>query len=446
MNYAPVLCNIVKKEGNILRQLQKSTIMEKAVFPSYYIEIRLLYGETKTEYYEYSFEKRKRIIRRKPMKIKKITTLFLSGFIAASFLLSGCQKQLNANDTIATLNGTAIKVDLANFMAQFQAVTYDSYYASTLGSNMWDQDLSGKGQSLQEEVKADILDQIETDYLLEKHMSDYNVSISEDEKKAISEAAKKFMNDNSAVGIKQMGATEDVVKEMLRLHTIETKMKAAIIATSDVSVTDEEAAQRTFSYYQITLPTTTATDGTTGTESSGTSTSKKTTSTEKAKSTESATQQAEALKSYAQTVADAAKTDFDGIATKYTLTKNTHSYGKDESSDSFDQTVLKAADGLTDNQVSDLIETSSKTYYVIRLDSSYDASATATKKQELLTTKQNDYYDSICKKYKKAAKWNIDKKVLSEITFKGNTYTIETPSTQTSTESTTESLQDSTQN
>lgn len=367
------------------------------------------------------------------MKIKKITTLFLSGFIAASFLLSGCQKQLNANDTVATLNGTEIKVDLANFMAQFQAVTYDSYYSSTLGSDMWDKDLSGKGKSLQEEVKDGILDQIETDYLLEKHMKDYNVSISEDEKKAMAAAAKKFMDDNSAVGIKQMGATEDVVKEMLRLRTINAKMKAAIIASSDVTVTDEQAAQRTFSYYPITLPTTPATDETVGTKDSSESATKKT-SKAKTDSTESKKQQEEALKSYAQTVAEAAKTDFDGVAAKYKLTKSTFSYGKDESSYSFDQSVLKAADTLQDNQISDLIETKDKTYYVIRLDSSYDKAATETKKQQLLTKKQNDYFDSICKKYKKEAKWKVDKKVMSEITFKNNTYTIETPSTQNSTQ------------
>jgi len=370
------------------------------------------------------------------MKIKRITALLFTGILATSVVLGGCQKQMNPSDAVATLDGKDISIGLANYMAQFEAVTYDSYYASSLGSNMWSQDLSGKGSTLQDEVKQNILDEIRTDYLLEDHMKDYNVSVSDDENTEIKSAAAKFMSDNSAVTIKQMGATEDFVREMLRLHTIQTKMKAAIIVKADTTVSKDEAAQRTFSYYQITLPAATST-----TASTEATTSTKKTSAGKAKSskktsTESSEQKADALKAYAQTVASDAATDFDGIAKKYNFTKSTHSYGKDESSDTFDKTVLQTADTLTDGKISGAIETKSGTYYVVRLDSSFDQTATNNKKQELVTQKQNSYYDSICKKYKAASKWKVNKDEWALVTFKGNTYTIKSESTKNSTTAT----------
>ena len=363
------------------------------------------------------------------MKIKRLTTLLLSGALAASFALSGCgSREVDPEAVVATLNGKEIKLGLANFMAQYQAVTYDAYYSSYMGADMWSQDYSGDGKTMEDMVKDQVMDSIETGYLLEDHMADYNVEITDDELNAMKDAAAQFMEDNKQPAIERMTATEDIVTEMLRLNTIQQKMHAAIIAEVDTEVSDEEAAQRTFSYYKVTLPT----DGTDNTESVDAT---EQAATEEAVS-ESSEEQAAELKTYAGQVAAAAETDFDGAAAAFGLTASTYSYGKDE--DSFDKNVIAEADALSEGQVSGAVEGTDGQYYVIRLDKEFDEDATANKKQEIVSQRQSDHYTEVCDGYKKDAEWKVDDKVWKNVTFIGNQYTIATEQADTETEAVTD--------
>ncbi len=70
-------------------------------------------------------------------------------------------------------------------------------------------------------------------------------------KKKIDDAAKQFMDDNSDEAIDEMGATEDIVKEYLKLRLIKSKMYAAIVANADSTVTDEEANMAAYTMIQI---------------------------------------------------------------------------------------------------------------------------------------------------------------------------------------------------
>ena len=71
-------------------------------------------------------------------------------------------------------------------------------------------------------------------------MDDYKVEITDDEMKAIEKAAKQFMEDNDGSAAKTMGATEENVKEMLRLELSQEKMQNAIEADVNTDVSDEE--------------------------------------------------------------------------------------------------------------------------------------------------------------------------------------------------------------
>lgn len=135
------------------------------------------------------------------MKIKRLTALLLTGVLAASFTLGGCgSKEVDPETVVATLNGKEIKLGLANFMAQYQAVTYDAYYSSYMGANMWSQDYSGDGKTMEDMVKDQVMESIETDYLLEDHMADYNVEITDEELSAMKDAAAQFMEANKQPG------------------------------------------------------------------------------------------------------------------------------------------------------------------------------------------------------------------------------------------------------
>ena len=112
------------------------------------------------------------------MRFKKFTALALAVVTAASVAMTGCGSRIDEDAVVATLGDKEISLGLANFMAQYTAVSYDSYI--TMGyakENMWSQDLSGNGKTMQDNVKDGILTQIQTNYLLEDHMKDYGVEI-----------------------------------------------------------------------------------------------------------------------------------------------------------------------------------------------------------------------------------------------------------------------------
>ena len=84
--------------------------------------------------------------------------------------------------------------------------------------------------------------------LLEQHMKDYNVSLSDAEKEVIQKAAKEFDEDNSLENKEKIMADKATVERMLTLMAEEQKMRAAIQEDADQNVSDEEAAQKKMDY------------------------------------------------------------------------------------------------------------------------------------------------------------------------------------------------------
>ena len=343
------------------------------------------------------------------MKVKRLTACMLAGAMALSVALTGCGK-IDANAVGATLDGKEISLGFMNFMARYQQMNYDasmSYYAAYYGSEYsieyWSQtageeekdddgNVTKPAQTMEESVKEEVAENIELLYLLEAHLADYNVEITDEETTAIEEAAKKFMADNSKKAIRQMGATEEYVKEMLRLLTIQQKVKDAVYDASTATVTDEEAAQRTYSYFRVSTTSTT--------DSSG-------------NSVDLTDEEKEQLASDMAQVAAAAKEDFEGTAKEKGYTVSTQSYGADNT---LDEKLVAAADALKEGEVSDLITTDTY-YYVIRLDKEYDEEATAQKKESLLATKKQEEFDSICDGYKKDVKFEVNEKEWAKVKF-----------------------------
>ena len=323
------------------------------------------------------------------MKVKRLTACILAGAMALSVALTGCGK-IDANAVGATLNGEDISLGFMNFMARYQQVLGDATYIAYFGTGVWSMEVE-EGKTLEASTKESVVESIETMYLLEDHMEDYGVTITDEELSAIETAAKKFMSDNSKKAIKQLGATEEYVKEMLRLHTIQQKMQDAIFAASKVEVTDEEAAQRTYSFFRVSA--TKATDGT----------------------TDLTDEEKEKLASDMKDVAAAAKEDFEKAAKdkEYTVSKN--SYGSDTT---VDKNVIEAADALKEGEVSDLILDSNEAYYyVLRMDSEHDEEATAKKKESLLKTKKQEEFTSICDGYKEEAEFKLNEDEWAKVKF-----------------------------
>ena len=84
--------------------------------------------------------------------------------------------------------------------------------------------------------------------LEKEHASEYDVEITDDEQKALEEAAKNFMAANSDETIAELAVDEDMVKTFLELETYDVKMKDAIEAKADVKLDEKEYQQMSFSY------------------------------------------------------------------------------------------------------------------------------------------------------------------------------------------------------
>lgn len=328
------------------------------------------------------------------MRSKRLVTLMLAGTISISAMFGGCSgSSIDADAKGAVFNEEEISLGYLNFMAKYQQAVYDGYYVSMFGTDMWTQDLYGNGSTFQESVKEEIITELENILVLEANMADYDVEITEDEKKAMNEAAKQFMEDNSNKAIKQLGATEEYVERLLTLQTIKKKMYDKIVAEVDQEVSDEEAAQRTFSYVAI---------------------NKNTTTDEEGNSVEYTDEQKEELETDVKDFVKELKKDFEGAAESGGYTVSVQSYGKDD--ESFDADVLAEADKLKEGEISGLISTD-ENYYIIRLDKEFDEEATATKKESILSQRESDHYTEVLDKYKEDATFELDEKQWAKITF-----------------------------
>ena len=338
------------------------------------------------------------------MKLKKVSILALSGVLMTGTVLTGCGS-INPDKTVATVNGTEISLGLANYMAQYTAVDYDTYYMSYFGQDMWTKQSGDNAETMTDRVKANTLQSLEEYYLLEEHMDEYGVSLTEDEMNKIASAAADFMSANTEEALEAMGATEEYVKEQLRLATLQQKMYDAIVAGADTNVSDEECAQKTFSYVRVS----------------------KTASTDEAESTTDEEAAAEA-KDKAQQILDEALTGssedpLQTAAEAHDASKATCSYGtkdlqsEDDNSTYLDMAVLEAADKLGEGEYNKTLIDTDKYYYVIRMDSLDDKDAAERERQSIISDRKQALYDETLNGYKDAAQWSVDDKAWEPVNF-----------------------------
>ena len=130
----------------------------------------------------------------------------------------------------------------------------NAMYMSYMGSadNIWDQTADeDSGETYGDQAVTSSLESIEKMYILKEKASDYNVELTDEDETAIADAASQFMAANSEETIKELAVTEDQVKTLLELQTIQKKMYDPIVAEGNITVSDDEANQTTFTYVSI---------------------------------------------------------------------------------------------------------------------------------------------------------------------------------------------------
>lgn len=338
------------------------------------------------------------------MKAKKIMALILAGALCAS-VFTGCG--INKNATAATMKNQTVTMGVANFLCRFEQASMEDLYKLYLGDssgNIWDRDLSGNGTTLESSTKSQALEELHEMYTLQQHMSDYKVEITDDDKAAITEATKKFMSANSKEALDEMGATQDVVEEILTLYTVKAKMKTAIEADVDTNVSDDEANMRAYS--MVTLDISEGSD-------------------DAAKNKETAKKMEEALQVDGATL--------DKVAEDNGQKVTTGTYDADN--DTLDEKVKNALDGLKEGETSGLIETDDKAYF-LRIDKDTDKDATEKNRTSIINQRKDDLYQKVLSGWQENDGWKVDERAVKKIEFK-NSFTQQDPNASTeNTEST----------
>ena len=362
---------------------------------------------------------------------KKTAVVALAGVMAAG-MLTGCgEKELDGTKTVATVDGTEIPLGMLSLSVREGQAQAEAMYKSFMGGSdysIWGTEAE-EGKTYGEQAVEQALEDIELMCILKEKAADYDVEITEDDEKAIADAAAAFMSANTEDTLKTLAVTEDQVKTYLELETYKSRMHDPIIADVDKNVSDEEAQQSSFNYVSIST-------------------------------SDLSDDEIKQKKEDAQKILDGLNADPDGdfseiaksVDDSYTVLSgsfDTNEDASEEDSDDEDETtasssnypdeVMKVLRTLKDGEVGpDVIEADSA-YYVVKLDKVNDEDATATKKESIISTRENELYTETTDKWMDEADIKVEKKVLKTLKVTDNhKFTIQTAAEVTETPEVTE--------
>lgn len=323
---------------------------------------------------------------------KRFMVLALAGVLAVSSF-TGCGR-LEDSEVVATVDGDDISAGLANFYARMTQAQYETWYAGYMGDNMWASEAE-EGKSYQDSVKDQIMEDLQNMYLMEDHMKDYDITISEEEEESIKEAARAFDEANGLEEKGKVSGSVDNVERLLELMTIRQKVGDAIRETADTEVSDEEAAQKAMEYVEFSYYTTD----------------------EDGNSTPMTDEEKEALKEEAEKFAKGAKKakDFAAYAADKEYEVREATFDAEETM-SIPAELAKAADELEEGGVTDVVENDNG-LYVAKVTSLFDEEATEAEKQNIISQRKQEKYDEIIEEWRNDAEITVVEKVWKKIDF-----------------------------
>lgn len=340
---------------------------------------------------------------------KKAAILTAAGALAA-MSVTGCSGSINTDAVVATVGDEDITLGVANFYARMTQGQYETYYASMMGTTgeaMWTQE-AGEDQTYEESVKDSLMENLQNMYLISQHAADYEVSLTEDEKDAISEAAEQFSEANTDEAKEVVSGYKKDVEKFLELATIQTKMDGKMREGVDEEVSDEEAAQKAMKYVFFSY---------TSTDDSGNSTT-------------ISDDEKEGLKTDAQSLADRVKAGEDISAVAEEMGQTAYDLTFDSESTSPNEDLIAAVDVFeTEGETTDVIEADDG-LYVGQLTSLLDRDATDQKKASIVEQRRQDQYDSLLEEWRNSTDISVDHKVWEKVDFEDTGVTIITSETE----------------
>lgn len=320
-----------------------------------------------------------------------------AGTLAAGLLMGCGSSDVNHDEVVATIGDAQVSYGVANFYSRMMQSRYENYYTTLTGdtpAEFWLQQW-GEG-SYENYVKSGLMEDLENLYVLSQHADEYDVTVTEEEEKAIEKAAADFEEDNALEAKEVVSGYKKYIEEYLRLATIEEKMDAPMKEGVDEEVSDEEAAKKTMKYVYFEY-TKEGEDGSSESMSD--------------KEKEELKKKAE---KFAKELQDSEEKDIDAAAEKEGLEVETASFDSEMTAPYVD--FVKAADKLGENEVTDAID-SEGGLYVGKVTSLFDREATDKEKERIVRERKDEQYDSLLKKWKEDTKISVNEEVWQKIGF-----------------------------
>lgn len=325
---------------------------------------------------------------------KKIVSVLLAATLASTAIVGCGSSSVDNSATVLTIGGEDVAAGVVNFYARYQQAMYETYYMSFMGEDMWTSDM-GDETTYADSVKEGIMNTLQDLYVVKQHAEELGVELSEEEIIAIEEAAEAFMASNLDSDVNELvGATKDNVIEVLTLFKIQSLADPIIKAGIETEVTEEESAQKkmTVVSYEFTYSDE---EGNTLVLSED--------------------EQMDVLES-ADALLASAKESKDLLASANEVGAVVEEVTFDATSLVVDGNVITAADLLKKGEFTEVIETTTG-YYIAQVTSLLDEVATATKVEQILSTRESDLYTETVDTWIEEADVNVVNGVWSQIDF-----------------------------
>ena len=328
-----------------------------------------------------------------------------AGLCAAALVLGGCGNgTIDNSATLVNVNKgeDTISLGYGNFVAHFTQAEYDSYYVDMYGAgNYWaspTDESAENSETVEDSVKSDVMEDIQTGYLSRVHAPDYKVELSDEQTKDIEKAVGKFFEDNSDEAVAAMGATEEYVTQYLTDQTYVVLVSDAVKEEGAGTIKDEDVVQTSYSYVHLYRDESTDNPEETRTD----------------EELEAAAKEQNAELS-------------DDVFTKAMSAK--------DAAEEFRMPVevIKAVKKLKkEGDVSGVIKVEDDGFYVVRLDELEDEEETEVERED----KIDIYYEDMLNGWISDTDWSVDEKQWDKVRF--NVLLAEPSSDEESTEETTE--------
>lgn len=360
--------------------------------------------------------------------LKKAAVIALSSCLAMT-ALAGCSKKEAEFDAAAaalTVNDTTASAGFVKFFCHYTQAGVEDFYNMYFGENAFSMALDESGTTIADMTKSGAVTEITKMLLAEQNMEVYGVSLTEDEKAAITAAAEAFIAANDAETMALMCADQANAARYLELCTIQNKMEEAMGEGVDREVSDEEAAQKKIQFVLIAAET-------------------EETETEAEAETETETESAAMAEAYAKAeeLIELLKDgeDFEETVKAFDeeLSVNAQSFGPEDTS--INAALAEAVEGLADGEVAGTPVEVSAGYYVVQLVAEMDREATDARKEEIIEDRKVELVANLYTEWEEAAKIKKDDKALAEIKFDFQL----TQETEAETEITTEAASEGTE-